>query len=233
MAIVNPKSLAATVDAINEAFFFGRKLPAAERGEAARWIAGRVGMKKGERFCAGSYRGMFAPTPEDFAGGIRLFTGERMPSRAGTAHILGQEACRAMILLDSRGAGCRTALAEAEGWMSDLRTMRGGMYCCATCSCALWRHVAVSALARADGCLAAGLKSLRAHRAGEGRWQRFPFYYTLLALTEIDLPDARRELRYAAPACRALLGHAGRGGAYDERRRELLRRAVEKASAAR
>jgi hypothetical protein len=31
------------------------------------------------------------------------------------------------------------------------------------------------------------------------------FYYTILALSEIDLPSARRELGYAAPACEWVL----------------------------
>ena len=31
------------------------------------------------------------------------------------------------------------------------------------------------------------MKMLKAHCDGKARWGRFPFYYTLLALSEIDL----------------------------------------------
>ena len=43
---------------------------------------------------------MFAPTNEDYTEGVRLFTGERISSRVGTGHILGEETCRALLLLD-------------------------------------------------------------------------------------------------------------------------------------
>jgi hypothetical protein len=42
--IINRTSLSQTVDAINAAHFSARSLPAAERGQAARWIAGRQGL---------------------------------------------------------------------------------------------------------------------------------------------------------------------------------------------
>ena len=70
MKLVNPKSLAATIDTLNEAFFFGRKLSRSQRIEAAAWIASRQGEQ-------GSYWGLPAPTKTDFDG-IRLFTGEKI-----------------------------------------------------------------------------------------------------------------------------------------------------------
>jgi hypothetical protein len=98
-------SLAATVDEVNESFFFGRSLPLATRRKVATWIGGRQGL-------AGSYAGMPAPTQQDFAEGIRVFTGESVPSRVGTAHVLGEEACRALILLDA--ADSPAAVAECR-----------------------------------------------------------------------------------------------------------------------
>jgi hypothetical protein len=35
---------------------------------------------------------------------------------------------------------------------------------------------------------------LRQHRAGEAKWRVFPFWYTVLALVEIDLSEAGNEL---------------------------------------
>ena len=63
--LIDTASLSETVDAINEAFFDGRKLSAAERGEAAGWIAGRQGLP-------GAYADTFAGFPSERAKGIRL-----------------------------------------------------------------------------------------------------------------------------------------------------------------
>jgi len=46
-----------------------------------------------------------------------------------------------------------------------------------------------------------GLKALKKRRDGKGRWRNFPFYYTLLSLTEIDIPQPVDEMKYAAKAC--------------------------------
>ena len=43
MKILTTTSLAATVDAINEAFFFEKKIPRTDRAAAARWIVSRLG----------------------------------------------------------------------------------------------------------------------------------------------------------------------------------------------
>lgn len=218
MRLVHPHSLAATLDAVEEAFFFGRPLTAAQRQQAARWIAGRQGLP-------GSYAGMFAPVSRDW-NGIAVFTGETIATRAGTSHILGEEACRALIRLGSAQASARNSLALAtQGMLNRLqppdvssKSVRG-MYCCGICSVALWRHLMVGGLSKSERRLVAGMKELKAHRDGRGRWRRFPFWYTLLALSELDLPGARAEMRYAAPDCERYLRHAPRNGKYTRRRR--------------
>ena len=55
-----------------------------------------------------------------------------------------------------------------------------------------------------------------------GRWRRFPFYYTLLALSELDPKLSKTEVLYAAPLCERLLQrHSGRDK-YSRRRKALL-----------
>ena len=49
-----------------------------------------------------------------------------------------------------------------------------------------------------------GLKRIRKARTSDGRWHGFPFYYTLLTLSEIDLPSAKAELRHASKAAERL-----------------------------
>jgi hypothetical protein len=106
MNLLDSRSLAATIDAVDDAFFFGKRIPRGEAHRVAEWLAGRQGLQ-------GSYAGMFAPTPRDCARGIRLFTGERISSGAATGHILGEETCRALVLLDADVPGARVALARA------------------------------------------------------------------------------------------------------------------------
>ena len=225
MGIVNKSSLAATIDALSEAFFFGRALSGPQRQAAAEWIASRQGLP-------GSYAGMFAPTEKDRAKTFRVFTGEGGLGRAGMRHVLGEEACRALILLDVPDRKVRDALNRAGAGMIERMTEKpnraSGMYCCGRCSAALWRHLAVGGLTGTERLLAAGLKTLKAHRdpAKPGRWRRFGFWYTLLALSEIDLPSARAELRYAAPACERALKRSATGDTYPQRRKELARRVL-------
>ena len=230
MAIVNRNSLAATLDAVNEAHFYSRPLAGDEKLEAARWIAGRQGLP-------GTYAGLPAPTDLDCKEGARAFTGDKIRSGGGLGHILGEEACRALIVLDVPDAEVQAALARAtEGMMSRLYHETGepnmgcwGTYCCGICSVAYWRHLAVGGLRDSEARLAAGVETLRACRDPKGRWGHFPFYYALLALSEIGLPAAVEELRYAAPVCERSLKRSAKDDRYARRRRDLVERVLARA----
>jgi hypothetical protein len=227
MNIVNKSSLAATLDRINEALFYDRPLLKAQRQEAAEWIASRQGLK-------GSYRGLFAPTTSDYKQGAKVFTGERVNSGAATGHILGEEASRALLLLDVHSQSVESALEHATSNMmeavrrSDSVWGNYGLYCCGTCSVAYWRNLAAGGLKDPQSRLNAGMKALKAQRDGEGRWKRFPFYYTLLALHELDLPSARAEMRYAAPVLERVLKRKPRKDQISQRRRVLMERILDK-----
>lgn len=79
--LLNTRSLAKTVDNVNEAFFFGKVIAKQERRKVAQWIAARQGLKD-------SYNKMFAPTKGDLKGGICVFTGEKIVSSAALRHVL-------------------------------------------------------------------------------------------------------------------------------------------------
>lgn len=120
MELLDTRSLARTIDAVGHELFFDARIPKNEARRVARWLANRQGLP-------GSYAGMFAPTARDFAKGIRLFTGERISSHAATAHILGEEACRALLLLDVGSEEAITALARATRSMDRrLRSSESG-----------------------------------------------------------------------------------------------------------
>jgi hypothetical protein len=196
--VIEADSLSATVDAVNSAFFDGRTLSTRERLRVARWIAGRQGLP-------GAYADTFAGFPSERQKGITVFTGERVGS-ASARHILGEEACRALRLLDVREPSVGDALARATvGLMScldraarDPRNTNPGLYCCGKCSVGVWRHLVAGGLDRHEERLRRGVRHLRSVRDGQCEWRRFPFWYTVLALTDIDVPEARQELKYAA-----------------------------------
>ncbi|NPV48563.1 MAG: hypothetical protein HPY69_16610 [Armatimonadetes bacterium] len=223
MGLVHPKSLAATVDAVNEVLFFSWPLRVAEKTQAARWIASRQGLP-------GSYAGMPAPTELDFATGLRVFTGERMRSGGGLAHVLGEEACRALRALGPSSVATREALERAEAGMA-LRLQRDryattGRYCCYTCSVALWRNLAGGGLGGGEELLAAGLRHLRDFRDGKGRWRGFPFWYTVLSLSEMSVAAAADELEYATRVLQRPLRGTREGDQYATRRRVLAQRVL-------
>jgi hypothetical protein len=222
--LINKASLSKTVDSINAAQFEGRALAAAERRQAARWIAGRQGLP-------GSYGGTFAGLPSERSRGIVLFTGERIAS-ASARHILGEEASWALRQLRVHDPKVTRALEAAdEGLMrclaraaEDPRKRNPGLYCCGKCSVGLWRNLLGGGLDRREERLRCGALHLRSVRDGQRQWRKFPFWYTVLALSEMDSAEARTELRYAEPALVRAANRAVPSPLYARRRHELALR---------
>jgi len=212
--IVHHDSLAATLDAVNKALFDGRSPSKAEREEAARWIAGR--QVKG-----GRQAGLFAPTDDDYQEGVRLFTGERLRTKLAARNILTTEAARALVLF---GMG-EDILERTNRWLLEqcfASTCTVGE--CAHSTVGLMRYLAAGGLNDSEKRLNAHIAVLSQHRDGKGRWGRFPFYYTLLALSESDLPAAVEEMRYAIPACERLLRRSPKGDLFALRQRAVVER---------
>jgi hypothetical protein len=224
--LINRSSLSQTVDAINAAHVEGRTLAAADRGQAARWIAARQGLP-------GSYGGTFAGFPDERSRGIVLFTGERIAS-ASARHILGEESSRALRLLQVPDRRVTGALKAADGGLlaclaraaEDPRRRNPGLYCCGKCSVGLWRNLLAGGLDRQEERLRSGALHLRSMRDGEHGWRRFPFWYTVLALSEMDNREAKAELKYAAPALERTARRAVPSALYAKRRHELAVRTL-------
>ncbi len=222
-------SLAALVDSIEQKRYSGQRIPAGRALAAAREIASRQGLP-------GSYAGMFAPTKLDFRREIRVFTGEPVRSGAATAHILGEECCRLLLKLEVKDRLVSAALARAEAGMLErlrsperIHARHVGFYCCGTCTVSLWRHLAAGGLDSPMPRFRNGLRVLATCRSGGGRWKRFPFFYTLLALTELEVPEAGKELRWAAPAAERSLKALRGAGRFSKRRRAVLEQALARA----
>ena len=224
--LISRTSLSQTVDALNAAQFEGRSLPATERTQVARWIAGRQGLP-------GAYGGTFAGFPSERSRGIVLFTGEHITS-ASARHILGEETSRALRLLRQRDGGVTTALEAAdEGLMrclaraaEDPRKRNPGLFCCGKCSVGLWRNLLSGGLDRCEERLQRGALHLQSMRDGEHGWRKFPFWYTVLALSEMKGSEAKSELKYAAPALEPVANRPAASSVYARRRHELAVRVL-------
>ena len=101
-----------------------------------------------------------------------------------------------------------------------------GEYCCGICSAAYWRHLSAGGLCDSKARLAAGMALLKENRKGNGQWKRFPFYYTLFAISEVKMPSAVEEMKYAAPVLERYLKRAAVDDVYEQRRRALAERVL-------
>jgi len=164
--------------------------------EALEWVLSRQGLE-------GSYCSLFALTTQDLAQGIRLLTGERIRTNAAARHILGEEALRTLIVWNLGSAPVTEALKGLDQILE--RGGKNGSYCCYNCTVAFLRTLAVAKTYGADEILEKGLRRVKKARTSEGRWKGFPFYYTLLFLSEIDSSSAREELRHARKVADSLL----------------------------
>ena len=220
-------SLSQTLDAVNAVTFDRRTLPAGERKRVAQWIAARQALP-------GAYADTFAGFPDERVKGIVVFTGERMVS-ASARHILGEEASRVLRSLGVRDASIQAALERADAGLMkclaraalDPRNNNPGTFCCGKCTVALWRNLLAGGLDRREERLRRGVgEMLRAHRAGENKWRVFPFWYTVHALYEMDVPEARAELEYVATVLVRTTRRPSSPSVHGRRRQELARRAL-------
>lgn len=224
--LVHNTSLSQTVDAANAILFAGGTLTNAERAKVTGWIAARQGVP-------GAYAGMFAGFPSERSKGIVTFTGERIAS-ASARHILGEETCRLLRLLKPRDADAIGALERANRGMQeridaaalDPRRDNPGLFCCGKCSVGFWRNLQSGGLDRHEERLHRGVAHLRSVRDGEGGWQKFPFWYTVLALSEMHTAGARAELTYSAPTLTRTAARAPSASVYAARRHVLATRVL-------
>jgi hypothetical protein len=225
--LIHANSLSQTVDAIHAATCAGaRTVSASERTDAARWIAARQGKPR-------AYGGAFAGFDGELARGVVLFTGERITS-ASARHILGEEACRALQTLKVRDREVNAALARATAGLLQClqraaeqpRNANPGTFCCGKCTVGVWRNLLSGGLDRQAERLHRGVDYLRSMRDGDGQWRKFPYWYTVLALSEMDFPAARQELKYASATLDRTARRAPGSSIYAQRRHALAERTL-------
>jgi hypothetical protein len=90
----------------------------------------------------------------------------------------------------------------------------------------LWRNLLAGGLDRRQERLQRGASHLRSMRDDTHGWRKFPFWYTVLALSEMDSDDAKAELRYAAPELERVASRAVPSAVFARRRQALAIRAL-------
>jgi len=167
--------------------------------EALEWVLSRQGLE-------GSYCNLFLPTSQDLVQGAHLLTGEHIKTNAATRHILGEEALRTLIVWNFESS---KPVKEATKGFNQIieRGGKNGSYCCYNCTIAFLRTLAVTKTHARDEILEKGLDKIKKARLSDGRWHGYPFYYTLLFLSELDSPHAKNELKHAKNAAKRLLKH--------------------------
>lgn len=189
----------------------------------------------------GSYCHMFAPVDGETSKGYVVVTGERMTSDASARHVLGEEALRALILMKPKTKSGQAAIHHAEqGLLARLaedekklgfKASTRGTYCCGKCSVAYWRALVAGVYNNQSTRLRQGMQSLKQARDSKAGWRNYPFYYTVAALSEIEDPQAVREIRYAQPAIErrlAQLAKRGEDSIVSRRRQRYLELALAK-----
>jgi len=212
-------SLMRLVDEANQNMLLGTTVFADEKLSVARWISSRQGKEN-------AYRGMFAPTAYDMQEGIHLFTGEKLTS-ASARHCLGQQAARVAWLYGSNNPDIRDSYERAVAWMRDHEHYAAtGTFCCGRCTVAFWHHYWTGDFENKEESLVKGLEVLKSERDGSGKWRRFPFYYTVYVLKDIDLPKARNELAYTRPLMERYL-KSNHPGTFTDRRKVVFQQALD------
>ena len=216
-------NLALNLDSIIENIFYNRPLSKSQITKITNAIVQ-------SQYQSGKYWGMFALTNYNDEDGMRLFTGEKLHTLPAAGNILMQEYARVLVLFDLPSVDVQFAISLATARMLQssysYRFSVMGEY--AHSAVGFMRYLAVGSVEDWERRLKKHIKILSHHQNGNGRWLGFPFYYTLLALSEIDLPEAERELRYSLPACYRALRHLTPKDKYTQRRRIILERVLEK-----
>ncbi len=176
----------------------------------------------------GSNQGTFKLSPLDYT--IRLFTGEKLQTKLAVKNILTQEATRILKLSGIRNTNVILAIGLAEHWM--FNSCYATEFCtigeCKHQSIGFLRYLAINGGIKQNPLrILSYIKLLEQNRGNKNRWEGYPFYYTLLTLSEIDHPYAIREINAVKSTCeRNLKRLRNKEDIYSQRQKIILRKAL-------
>ena len=80
-----------------------------------------------------------------------------------------------------------------------------------------------------EASLQKGFKVMESFRLGDGKWNRYPFFYAIYTLADLDIEPAIEELRYARPVMERYVKRPHQD-TYSKRRFAIINKALEKIS---
>lgn len=241
MSLVDANSLARTAEQVNHAHFFRETITKQQAREASQWIVSRYSVDIPDQIRkAAKPNPRWASLPKSFnlteaerRLKPRTFTGEPL-ANASLRMVHGREAARALFICGAiLGRTATEALSLCESvrdTASRLKDNGTPLFCCGPCTVSVWRLAGIGASVADHESLNHLLSALRTHRDDKGAWRRFPFFYTLLALLELDHPRAVAELKYALPECERKRKGLKPGNVIAARRIAVLDRVFTRAS---
>jgi hypothetical protein len=220
MMIIHPTSLAATVDAVAETFFYQKPIPIPVREDIALIFT--------HRQCqTGSNAGFFIPFAAEMDTHLGLFSGKKIRTSFARNHILLIEATRMLTLLSLDDLAVAHSIQSAPHRMS---MMCYSKFCpkgeCKALTIAFLRLLALNGNEDSEPSINAFLTLLAGYRDGKGKWNDFPLFYTLLMLTELDNPLADHELQYSAPLCEKQQAQEWLADPISKRRQAIIAKAL-------
>jgi hypothetical protein len=131
-----------------------------------------------------------------------LITGEKLATKLAVKNIKAVQKARLLSLLKDPSPADLQKLLSLEDWIAKQCFVK---FCavgeCRHSSIAYLRYLGAFDDESTKLKIDSFVQTLSEHRDGKGRWKGFPFYYTLLVLSELDTDMARKESEYAVPAC--------------------------------
>ena len=219
MKLTDKQSLSKTVHHAAQFLFDGGTYTTAERARLANWILAHQNRHRGF---------VFYPTDQDLKAGITLFSGEKPKAKFLAYNALELETLRLLALIQPKSPPVRRILREADQRLSALCFANGCTQGeCAHASIAVLRYWLASDLRGSSPKFSYAINTLKQHRSGDGKWLKFPFFFTLLWLTELPGYIARDELAYVAGLCQKLLATQRLArGQNDRIRKKILQRVL-------
>ncbi|HUU76738.1 MAG TPA: hypothetical protein VMX55_00230 [candidate division Zixibacteria bacterium] len=217
------KSFAEIIDDHNELYFKNKLLKNNSSDDLIKFICSR---QIQESFKKGS----FSFSPRDYQLGKWLFTGERIVTNLAIRNILSMDATRILLFNRKQSENVNEVIEKSHVWMEHSCFSK---FCttgeCKHSSTAFARYFVTLDQEENEIRLNDFVKTLSNFRNNKGKWGGFPFYYTLLALLEIQTSKAKKELQFAAPACEKNLKQLSNiNPKYSERRLEIIKRVLAK-----
>jgi hypothetical protein len=213
---IHPTSLFSTLDSTAEKLFHHETFTNTLRDEIVALILSR-------QCQTGTNAGFFLPFTAESEVKIKLFSGEELRTSLAKIHGPMIEAVRILKILAPQGNAPTQAIQLANQRMEK---MCYSSFCakgeCKALTIAYLRYLSLDGIESSAIRINTHLDSLASHRDGKGKWGSFPFFYTLLMLSEINDPLALQELQYASPACQKLKAQSWPNDPISKRRQEII-----------